>query len=362
MKGAISLGRLFGINILMHWSFFLILVYIAYRSYAIGLRGMDIAKEVLFVFAVFTCVVLHELGHALAARGYGIATKRILLLPIGGVAQLERMPEKPSQELWVAIAGPLVNVGIALLLLPFAYFFVPANWLENTEVIIDNFLLRLILINIMLIVFNLIPAFPMDGGRILRALLAFRFNYTTSTVIAARIGQAVAIAFIVLGFMYNLFWILIGAFVIMGAEAEVRMVKFRNARKDLKVGDILIDDVPMLQPYHTIREAIKMILNGSGTNFLVVNNNLVEGVITKDILSRAIANEGNDAEVSSVMLTDFPVLTTSQPLEDALKAMEIYKLPLIPVMENGKFVGAIDVDHIIAMLAGKEKPKKKDKI
>ena len=213
-----NLGSISGIKIRLHWSF-LIVPFMAYFSNIEHSVGMAVTSVVL-VLAVFGCVLLHELGHALAARQFGIGTRDILLLPIGGVASLERMPRNPLQELWIAIAGPLVNVVIAIsIFFGLAYSFVPISDL------VGSFLTTLAYINLFLVAFNLIPAFPMDGGRVLRSVMAIFMPYVKATTIAATVGKFCAIGLAAYGLVNGqLMLILLAGFVYMAGQAEKMMV------------------------------------------------------------------------------------------------------------------------------------------
>lgn len=247
MRWSLKLGKIAGIEVYLHWTFFLLLGFVflsdLWASEAPLTRVPFAAEAVLFVLALFGCIVLHELGHALAARKFGIPTRDITLLPIGGVARLERMPREPMQELWVAIAGPLVNVaigaGLGLLLLVLGYARIELS-LEQ-----QRFLLGLLVMNVFLLAFNMLPAFPMDGGRVLRALLARKLEYVRATRIAARVGQGMALLFIAAGaFGYMMGFhiltrplpmlVLIGAFIFVGARNEAHLAEIgRNIEPDL---------------------------------------------------------------------------------------------------------------------------------
>lgn len=213
MNGSLRLGAPFGIGLYIHWSFALLILLFLPSA---GITG------VLFVLALFGCVTLHEYGHALAARRFGIPTHSITLYPIGGVARLAAMPRRPSHELLVAVAGPAVNVAIAAVLAPFALF------AGNLDAAIPGspggFLGQLLVANVFLVVFNMIPAFPMDGGRVLRSLLAFSGNYAWATHVAARVGQGFAILFALAGvFLFqNPLLVVIAFFIFMAAGAERR--------------------------------------------------------------------------------------------------------------------------------------------
>jgi Zn-dependent protease len=225
MRWSLKLGKIAGIRIYLHWTFLILPLWVFFNDLGKGLGLPGAVQSVLFVIALFGCIVLHELGHALAARRYGIPTRDITLLPIGGVARMERMPREPRQELWVAIAGPLVNVGIAavLLLALVALQFVPARFVASQAA----FLVPLLWANLFLLVFNLLPAFPMDGGRVLRALLAQRLDYIRATRIAARVGQVMSILFVIAGFtvLKNPMLMLIGVFIFFGARNEAHIVE-----------------------------------------------------------------------------------------------------------------------------------------
>lgn len=229
MRWAWRIGRLAGIALYVHATFLLLVAWVAYREWTFGLVAVGAA--LVYIVALFAIVVLHELGHALTARRYGIRTRDIILLPIGGVARLERMPRDPRQELLVALAGPAVNVALAIALYALVRLTgaAPSADLYTVDLISSTraFMYQLVIVNIMLAVFNLIPAFPMDGGRVLRAVLAMRMSsYARATSIAARVGRLLAV---LLGFVgvyefQNPFWVLIALFVWMGAGSEAAAV------------------------------------------------------------------------------------------------------------------------------------------
>jgi len=228
MRWSYRIARVSGIDVKIHVTFLLLLGWFGWLSWEEG--GIPAAAEAVgFILLLFLCVLLHEFGHALAARMYGIRTPDITLLPIGGVARLERMPEKPSQELVVAVAGPAVNVVIALVLFLVLAAKFRLSDLMSLDRLDGDVLANLLSVNIMLIAFNAIPAFPMDGGRVLRALLAMKFDYLTATTVAARIGQGIAVLFLVAGFFGSPMLMFIAAFVFMGAQQELAYVRYRAA-------------------------------------------------------------------------------------------------------------------------------------
>lgn len=232
-----KLGTLAGIGVYLHWSFWLLPAWILMSS------SRDMAGaigSVLFVFAIFGCVVLHELGHALMARHYGIGTRDITLYPIGGVASLERMPRRPSQELAIALAGPAVNVVIAGVL--FAIILAIGIGTQGMvfSVVGGSFLVSLMAVNIALVVFNMLPAFPMDGGRVLRAFLAMRVPYLRATEIAVRVGQSVAIVLGVISLFGPTTLLFIALFVFLAAQAELAMARQQEAFGASSVVDAVV--------------------------------------------------------------------------------------------------------------------------
>jgi Zn-dependent protease len=230
MRSSLKLGTLFGIPVYLHWTFLLLMGFVAFSQSTLSAAF----SGVVFVSAIFACVVLHEFGHALAARRYGIGTRDVTLLPIGGLARLERMPDDPRQELVVALAGPAVNVAIVGLLGVWLFLagIGPAVGLSLSG---GSFAARLLSINLALVVFNMLPAFPMDGGRVLRALLAERMSYVRATDLAAAIGRGMAMLFGLVGLLWNPMLILIALFVWTGAGQEAQMVRQRAAFGDRQV-------------------------------------------------------------------------------------------------------------------------------
>ena len=229
MKWSWKLGEFRGIAVYMHATFLILIAFVVVSHWSAGHSLLKTLEGVGFILALFACVVLHEFGHALMAARYGIKTRDITLLPIGGLARLERMPEEPLQELWVALAGPAVNVVIAAALFVWLKFTASFAPLEQLTVTSGPFLDRLMVVNVVLVIFNMLPAFPMDGGRVLRALLATRMEYTVATQIAASTGQAMALLFGLAGFFLNPFLLFIALFVWIGAAQEASMVTMKAA-------------------------------------------------------------------------------------------------------------------------------------
>ncbi len=228
MRWSLRLGSLAGIGVFVHVTFPLLLIWAGYTNYSVQGHWADAVAGIGLVLVLFVIIVLHELGHALMARRFGIGTLDITLLPIGGVARLERMPQDPRQELLVALAGPAVNVALAVFFFALAGGSREASQWLNLDIAGQGLLWNLMLVNIALTIFNLIPAFPMDGGRVLRALLAMKLSYLRATRIASRVGQFLALAFIGVGLFFNPFLVVIGVFVWLGAAQESRLVQLRS--------------------------------------------------------------------------------------------------------------------------------------
>ena len=352
MKRALSLPKVAGIEIYVHWTFAILIAWIIFTNLRAGLDAVHVGWMVLFVLSLFVCVTLHELGHALAARRYGIKTLNITLYPIGGVASLEKMPENPKHELVVALAGPLVNVVIMLLLLPLISTFDWPDREAQTVFLIDqnSFLPMLGVVNVWLAVFNLIPAFPMDGGRVLRALLAMRMSRVQATDLAATVGKIIAVGFVFAGFYTNPFLIFIGLFIILGAHSEAEMVKSQSFIQGLTARDALMTNFSALDKNQTIGAAVKMLLDGEAKNFLVTDDGAPFGVLNRDHIIRGIQAAGESAPIHTVADTDLLYADIDMPLQAVLQEFQKVKRSIILVREQGQLAGIIDLDNISELI------------
>lgn len=352
MRWSIKLGRYGGIDVYVHVTFLLFLVFIgaAYTTSG-GSVGAALAG-VSFFLAVFGCVLLHEYGHALAARRFGIQTRDITLLPIGGVARLERMPDKPLQELWVALAGPAVNVVIAVVL--GLLWLALGNRPSTVELDLTqgSFLLRLILVNVMLVMFNLIPAFPMDGGRVLRALLALGMDYARATRVAATLGQAIALVFALFGLlglmggMGNPLLLFIAFFVWIGAGQEAEMVQIRSTMRGARVRDAMLTSYWTLGPDDTLGRAVELVMAGSQQDFPVVYEGEAVGVLSRQRLLSALADRGRGWLVGAAMEREVPVCAADDALEMAMGNPQIKALGAVPVLDGGRVVGLLTWENV----------------
>ena len=346
MGWSFPIGAVKGTVIRVHFTFILFLVWIGAASYARG--GSDAAVQaVLFMILLFFCVLLHEFGHVFVARRYGVQTAEITLLPIGGVAQMERIPEKPSQELLVALAGPTVNLAIAGILLVALGGLIPdgSTEVQNPQV---GLIGRLLVANLFLALFNLIPAFPMDGGRVLRAVLAYRLGYARGTQVAATVGQTLAFALGLLGLLGNPMLLFIAVFVYLGAASESHAVQMRQVSKGMITSDAMIRHFQALPPSAHVKHAVQLLLETTQHEFPVVDEaGHLRGVLTRDDIIKALRERGSDTPVLEIMRSDIPVVRDRQCLFDALRALQEQQLPAIEVTNAaGRFVGLITPENM----------------
>lgn len=362
MKGSLKLGTIRGIGIFVHWTFSLLISFIIYINYSSGYSAIQIVWSVLFILCVFVAVFLHELGHSFAAKLFNIGTKDITLLPIGGVSRLETIPEKPKEELIVTFAGPLVNIVLALITGLFISF--PDNSVSlarelSAGVNASNFFLNFFIVNIILAVFNLIPTFPMDGGRILRALLSFKFERHIATKIAARIGQFLAIGFMLLGFLYNPFLIFIGLFVIMGAQMESEYADSKYSLKGNKVRDVTMKQYNTIDAAEPIKTAVDLLLDSQSKIFLITENNKPVGTLNRDQIIKALSAKGEDITISSAMDRKLIYLDAETLLENIIEFVYENKTNLMLVTENNELLGTVDTENLLEFIMIKEIKSKK---
>src|SRR5881397_1566649 len=316
MKWSWKLGTVAGIGLYVHATFLLLLAWAGVTYWLAGGSAAALSG-IAFILALFACVVLHELGHALTARRYGIRTRDITLLPIGGVSRLERIPDEPRQEVWVSLAGPAVNVVIAAALYAWLLLSHTLRPFSALTMAGGPFLERLLLVNVSLAVFNLLPAFPMDGGRVLRALLALRMDYVRATQIAAAVGQGIALVFGFIGLFTNPFLVFIALFVWLGASSEASMAQMRSAVGGIPVSKAMITDFRVLEPHDSVRRAVDYLLAGFQQDFPVVDHGRVAGVLTRSDLLHALARRGQEARVDDVMHRDIETADPRDMLEGA---------------------------------------------
>lgn len=347
MSWSIPILRVAGIQLRIHITFLLLILWVALGS----------VSAAIFVLLLFLCVVLHEFGHALAAKAYGINTPDITLLPIGGVARLERIPEEPKQELVIAAAGPAVTAIIALSL----FIVIAARGAADLSSPIhgNDLVVNIFKLNVYLLLFNLIPAFPMDGGRVLRALLATRMTYARATQLAATVGQAFAFLFGIVGlfgipglFGFNPFLIFIAIFVYLGASQEAALAQMRDVSRRFPVSSAMVREFRTLLETATLQEAVDALLATSQHDFPVLDSsNNVAGILTRRDLIAALHKGDPNIRVGDVMRRGCPTVTVGTRFEDAFRIMQESNCPALPVLDGMKrLVGLLTPENVSELM------------
>jgi Zn-dependent protease/CBS domain-containing protein len=345
MKWSWKLGRFAGINVNLHLTFVLFIFWIAlFLMGGDGFRAM--LSGVAFMLALFASVLLHEFGHALTARKYGIQTRDITLLPIGGISRLERMPDQPKQELAVTLAGPAVNIGIAAAIFTFLYMTGSLSPLDRISLTQGSLLERVMLANLSLVFFNLLPAFPMDGGRALRALLALRMSYGRATQVAATVGQGFALIFGLLGLLVSPVLVLIAVFVWFGASEEASAALMKVAFSNTPVSKAMLTDFQVLHEQDTLARAVELILKVSQHDFPVMEGDRVTGLLSLKDLIAALARHGPEYHVVDAMRRDVQAVGSSDPLEEVFMRLGQSRDYTIPVTDSGALVGLLTSDNL----------------
>jgi Zn-dependent protease/CBS domain-containing protein len=354
MSWSFRVARILGTDVKVHFTFVLLLVYL-YLSVR-GMQGSEAALAIVIYFlSLFLCVLLHEFGHILMARQFGIRTPDVILLPIGGVARLERLAEEPRQEFLIALAGPAVTLAIALGLgVWLGSTGIPLIWpWAGAEIQEASLWQALFSTNVALLLFNLLPAYPMDGGRVLRSVLAVRIGMVRATRLAASVGQGLAMVAGVYGLLRSQpILILIAVFVYFGAAQEAAMVETRAAGRGIVVDQMMITRFVTLPVYATLRHAVDLLLEGEQREFPVVDNTgAVEGLLTRDHLIRALTDRGPDSPVSEAMARDVPLLPLGLAFEDAMSRLRASGLPALPVVDDTRhLVGLLTMDNITDLI------------
>ena len=355
MGGSFRVGRAAGIDVKVHWTFLLLLAFFAYLGYtgSGSIVGALVTSGV--IVALFVCVLLHEFGHSLVAQRMGLQVPDITLLPIGGLARLKSMPERPIDEVKIAVAGPLVNVVLAPLFFAAAFLLGadllrPANILEGAGSL-GEILVYLGFINVALVVFNMLPAFPMDGGRVLRGLLATRLGPVRATDIASTVGQVFAVGFFFLGLTTGQYLLaLIAVFIFFGASGEAQMVRQRETMRGLSVSDVMGTKrlTETITPYHNFGQVFDAVLHGYQEDFPVVDDEggLV-GILTRKEIMAAAHSPDKFLNVRDLMLTEYPAVSPEDDLfTDGHRILQESGLRAIPVLKNGELAGMLTLDDI----------------
>lgn len=350
MKNATRVGTIADIGIYVHWTFWVLIAAIFFFYLFQGTDVINAISGIALILALFLCVILHELGHALTARHYDVPTRDITLYPIGGVARLQRLPEEPLKELWIALAGPAVNLVIAAAL----YGYLHLSGVEISFGMMQNGTSvpgALMWMNLALAAFNLLPAFPMDGGRILRALLATRMSYPEATEIAANIGQFMAILFGLIGLVrFNPVLLFIAMFVYVGAQQESQQASMRALTQGIPVRHAMMTRFRTLSPEDTLRQAMDELLAGSDQDFPVLHDGSIVGVLTRRDLVKGLTEKGDQARVSSILQTSCITVEDSAMLDEAFAQMQAVGCNTVPVVHNGELVGVLTLENVGELL------------
>jgi Zn-dependent protease/CBS domain-containing protein len=366
---SISAGRIFGVELRIHWTFFFLLpLFVLYTEYAA--HGTTTAGRGLALVAIiFASVLAHEFGHALVARRWGIQAKSIMLLPIGGIAQLdENQPAADTKltpwmrDIRIAMAGPLTNLVIALASGGIILAVIPGVDLWSWPFMLSRNLPRsLVWINLYLAAFNLLPAYPMDGGRALRALFSRHMDPVQATRRAVSIGRAFATLFILVGMILPNYWlILMGLFLFIASQMEERSVVFQSVLERVHLEDVMLTDFATLSPADTLEDALDKAVHCLQDDFPVIRGNDMVGVISKQKILEALRAEGN-GYVQAVMNRIFEVAQKGESLASAFRKLTARNLSIIPVVEDQRLVGIVTLQnlmHSMALLAESRKLRK----
>jgi len=356
MGNAFKIGRAFDIDVKVHWTFLLLLIFFAFVGYWAGgnsLTGALVTATIILV--LFFCVLLHEFGHSLMAQRLGINVTDITVLPIGGVARLQTLPERPLDEVKIAVAGPLVNVALAPIFFALAFLFgvdlSPVPSLLAAQQSLGGALFYLGVINVALVVFNMIPAFPLDGGRVLRGLLAIPLGPVRATDISAGIGQFLAFVLFLVGLLGgNIFLALIAVFIFFGASGESQMVRQRELTRGLVVSDVM-STKPLMKtvtPYQSFGQILDLVIRGYQEDFPVVDEGgRLMGMLTRLEIFSAAKSSDQYRDARDLMRTEFPTLPPEADLfEVGNRVLQESDLRAVPVVEDGALVGMLTVDDI----------------
>jgi Zn-dependent protease/CBS domain-containing protein len=352
MRWSYTIGRFAGTEVKVHVTFILLVVWLAYFQYRQA--GTAAAVEyTIFFLLFFLCIVLHEFGHITMARRFGVRTPDVILLPIGGVARLERIPEEPRQELLIALAGPAVTLAIIVLL------FLAAVGTGQNVLVSDplagnvSLVVQLLVSNALVLVFNLFPAFPLDGGRVLRAVLARRMGLGKATRIAGSIGQVFAVVLGIVGVMLQApLMMLVAFFIFLGAGSEASAVATRIAGRGLQVRQMMVTEFHTIPVYATLSQAVDLLLSGEQREFPVVDNlGRTEGILTRDNLIRGLSRGGPESTVAEAMTPAAPSVPPTLSFQEALEKLRASGLPALPVVDAaGALVGMLTLDNITDLL------------
>ncbi|MCC7571886.1 MAG: site-2 protease family protein [Candidatus Methanofastidiosum sp.] len=338
MPWSLKFGSIFGIQIELHITFLLLLLIFAIFGFI----------PLLVILLLFASVLVHELAHSLVGRRYGAKIKKITLLPIGGVSQMEAIPK--GHEFAIAVIGPITSIAIGALLFLFGTLFGLSMYFDFNWIQLDSItdIVRIVMsLNFILGLFNIIPAFPMDGGRVLRAFLSSRMEYLKATEISVRIGQGLAIIFAFVGVFYNPWLIIIAFFIYMGGMGEYQSTQMSSALKGIKVKDLMVKNIATVSPYDTMEDFEKLLIEKRHKGYPVVFDDKVLGIITTNELLSVPRIKWIDTKVEDVMVKDIIIASPDMEVFDLHTKLTEKNLGRAPVLENGKLVGFISKTDIL---------------
>jgi len=356
---ALHLGTYAAIPVRVHWTFGLLLLFATYTAVTTGKGTLQVVGFLVFILILFFCVVLHEYGHALAARKFGIRTKDIIISPIGGLARLERLPEKPIQEFYIALAGPMVNIIIGSFLAVFLLLFTGYVRPEVDAFNFDDpveFIRYIAWINFALFFFNLVPAFPMDGGRVLRSLLAVKIGKLKATHIATTIGRILAVGFVIFGILnQHLILSIIGIFIFMMAGMEFKQVRLMTILKKTKASDLIRTDFTVIHPEDGFHKVIEN-YTAKQRNFLVFNSGgQIIGALPELFVRDVIKSKKEETKVGSHMTTATSTVPEDISLDELITIMKEKGIAIVSVSDqNNHLKGVIDRNRIEDFINSKE--------
>ncbi len=346
MRWSFPVGKLFNIPIRIHYTFLLLLAFIWYvESTVLGpAAGFH---SVIFWALIFLCVLLHELGHSLVAKSYGLEIVSIVLLPIGGVSQITDIPHDPIKEVNITIAGPIVNFILAGVLFVIGEVVDPSLQFSQISLQSGSTMVDLFWANVMLGLFNIIPAYPMDGGRILRGIIAMKKEYVEATRLAADVGKLFAVAFIIIGFFYNLWLILIGIIIFGGASSESEAAVVSSKLENITVGELMITDFKTISPDEPLTAVVEKSLHTFQNDFPVVSNGKFVGVLMRSSVIESLYHRLHERKVGEIARQNFPTITPDETAANALTTMRTAHINIAPVEQDGTLIGIITIEKLL---------------
>jgi Zn-dependent protease len=364
MKWSFKIGRIFHIDLRIHITFFLIVGWAAYFFWVNSGRAAGAHYGAVLIQLLFACVVIHELSHSRMAQHYGAEVVSITLLPIGGLSLLKKMPSDPRKEMWVSLVGPASNLVIAAFLALVLAFIPVRRGVAAVDLVYDISLqgavTYLLIVNVMLALFNLLPAFPLDGGRVLRSILAQRMSYVRATRMAVLAGQAFAFILGIAGILLGAWiWILVAIFIYMGAEQEGSQAEMKTVLSRLKVSDAITGQVKVLSPQQSLGDVVSFALHSYQEDFPVVENGKLVGVLTRAGLLKGLGSEGPDGSVAAAMERSFPVVAAGAVFSEVYEKMNQTRIKAVPVVEDGRLLGMVTLEHlseVFMLLSSSDEP------